>query len=644
MAQQNEDFLITDAERESINSSTAEPTGGEKGSLRVKLADKLYAQQKTTPTSAPFYKFKAKLQEHRGENSAVELWSEYISSIVSYDTTKDLKLNPKVKLAYKDQKAHLYSIYLGHQEGYTGDAKVQTLDDWGKPKKGIGNDTSRHIHFSADGSSKKPNALDISGEENELLRQDLCDHLAMAASMGDHDVNPGNMMVIKDANGNDRLGHIDPGHAYNNQINAAKIFRGGVFNKDNHILDFFNRPSLTAQTPKLWRDYSGFCPSKELAKSLTKVSAIDGSEKYDTAKAGMLAYIESVPVGEQQKEKDEMRKSLVALSNRPGMNGDGMEKIEALDTFEEVMNKTFNNLKAFDIHRKKEMGAVGKLMDLQCDIEEFAKNAPSKNTNEYKKYKKSEVAQTLQKRFNEILDDKTNNPGIVSGNKIQWIKTDAQSKPFKGNLNGFLEHRVQKIQSSKTESLTNIESKDQGLPKVAKSSPTQNHHIANPHASDSHVQGPNKESFLSKAKTFAKNAAKALGGSIGTLSFGTAAFYLIAASIVGIATGGVAVPIIGAIAASACGYGAIKSAKIAKEGFTGKKSSPSHSPQPAQFNPHQQKATQTQNKSGNVTSTKDQSTQTEASLIRKQFKERQSNPPVSVPKTPSHSAESSSRG
>ncbi|MCC8417644.1 MAG: hypothetical protein LN588_03980 [Rickettsia endosymbiont of Bryobia graminum] len=59
-----------------------------------------------------------------------------------------------------------------------------------------------------------------SGDENstkkmEYIREDIANALALSALSGDHDVNAGNMFVIKDSQKNLRIARIDLGRVIN---------------------------------------------------------------------------------------------------------------------------------------------------------------------------------------------------------------------------------------------------------------------------------------------------------------------------------------------------------------------------------------------------------------------------------------------
>ena len=106
---------------------------------------------------------------------------------------------------------------------------------------------------------------------NSILRTDLAKAIAFSSLVGDHDVNPSNMMVITHE-GENRIARIDFGHAFNDLLMPTKFYakvNGGAKRYQNWIQDFLNRETIINLNPfrqitKLWESYNGVTPSVEL--------------------------------------------------------------------------------------------------------------------------------------------------------------------------------------------------------------------------------------------------------------------------------------------------------------------------------------------------------------------------------------------
>ena len=66
--------------------------------------------------------------------------------------------------------------------------------------------------------NSKPNNNCVSIADQPILKQDLADAIAISILVGDHDINPGNMIVYKDSNNQNRIARIDLGHSFNDLI------------------------------------------------------------------------------------------------------------------------------------------------------------------------------------------------------------------------------------------------------------------------------------------------------------------------------------------------------------------------------------------------------------------------------------------
>lgn len=278
--------------------------------------------------------------------------------------------------------------------------------------------------------------LGIGGKDDESLRKDLAKALAVSILSGDHDVNPGNMIVMKDKEGKSRIARIDFGHAFNDLLNAPKMFGGKVRNKDNQVLDFLNRETLSdlvpaKRQPKLWRDYKGMVPSSELAEAFKEManskSAQDGIAAAKKTFQDLVTDLNADPIG-NKKVLDHIKSSLATINNNVSDNKINPKKLTA----QELLDQTFKNLGDFYSKGQNQMKEVAKLVDMQVKIDKVILD---------KKEGKS-VDPALVSEIKGIYTELEKCKGIgIKGKAIEWVKNDKDSKAFKGSLDEFIKKR-----------------------------------------------------------------------------------------------------------------------------------------------------------------------------------------------------------
>jgi hypothetical protein len=371
-----------------------------------------------------------------------ENFGEFISAAVGcavMNTEGKTNLVPEVYLVHdkEHRKVKIASKYLEGVEGNLNDyAKKQDIKVKGRFVKVTTN------------PMPKGECLDLSGDNDDkkIQRQDLAKALAISAFSGDHDVNPGNMLALKDTNGKTRIARIDFGHAFNDLINAPKMFGGTLRNEENKILDFFNRDEIAHIKPnhresKLWASYNGIIPSDELATALKEISESQNAKKgLDNAKAGfeklMDVIINSEPKNPEanKKELDHIVNSLIAINNNVSENKLNAKKLSHKAAF----NKVFDNLGKYYEQNQQQMKDVAKLVQMQADIDKVI--LAKKDGKEPDK----ELVQSVRTAYKELHDA----PGIglkdVNGdfNGIEWAKTTNGVPAFKGSLNHYMESRA----------------------------------------------------------------------------------------------------------------------------------------------------------------------------------------------------------
>ncbi len=249
-----------------FNIRNAVNTGGVTGSIRV---------VRETQNSKHFYQLKPSIlsNEFLRKLKAGGVDRENFGEVIAAKIGRSILQNPDgseavpdVSLVYdsENRQVSVASKYL------TG-KKVRTLDDYAQ-EQNLKIKFKRHATFVDGTKPISAGQYNISGDKHKEFRQGLANAIAVSALVGDHDVNPGNMMAV-----DNKVARIDFGHAFNDLLNTAKIFGGGVRNKKNQMLDFLNRENVASfpppgDIPKLWRDYPGMIPSQELANAFKEMS------------------------------------------------------------------------------------------------------------------------------------------------------------------------------------------------------------------------------------------------------------------------------------------------------------------------------------------------------------------------------------
>lgn len=412
---------------EEFNIGSAVNTGGVTGSIKV---------ARVTQNSSAFYQLKPSILSNAffrrvkaggvdKENFGEVIAAKIGRSILQHPDGSEAV--PDVSLVYnsKNGQVSVASKYL------TG-TKVRTLDDYAKeqnPKIKF----KKHATF-VDGTKRvSAGQYNISGDKHKEFRQGLANAIAISALVGDHDVNPGNILAV-----DNKISRIDFGHAFNDLLNTSKIFGGKVRNKENQMLDFLNRENVASFPPpgditKLWRDYPGMVPSQELANAFKEIGQSKGIQKgASSAKAEFQELLSELKRSNDTKTQKHVLESLKAINK--AIEGPTISKKTPLN---KTVEQVFDNIEKFCKKNQQQMLGVSKLMQLQIDIDKTLKSAskgdvPSK-----------EEVNKIKAQYAEITKIK----GIGKKNKksIRWIKTSAGNKAFEGDLQSYMKQRSKQL-------------------------------------------------------------------------------------------------------------------------------------------------------------------------------------------------------
>ncbi len=412
-----------------FNISEAKSTGGVTGSKKVNKNGQDY-QLKPSILDASFIR-RTKASGTDRENFGELIAATISKSIVAQD--QDMGLVPEISLVYDPdhKKILIASQYLSNVVG--------TLDVFAKEDKKV-MISDRHVKVSAeleikDNLNLGPKQTIHLGPNNSnaILRQDLARSIALSVLCGDHDVNPGNMLVVKDQNGNNRIARIDFGHAFNDLLNTYRVFGGVVRNKNNLVLDFLNREELAgfpvAET-KLWRDYQGIVPSQELIDAFKELGNSDGLKQGLTnAKGTFQKLINDLlkNAEENQNVLNHIKNSLIAINNNISH-----DKISVAANIKDVLNRSFKNIGGFYKENQEQVLDIAKLMDIQLKIDEVITKKKSHQAVD------KTLVDFIQDTYAKLLDE----PGIGDGEKLQWVKSSRNITGFKGTLGEFVKRRA----------------------------------------------------------------------------------------------------------------------------------------------------------------------------------------------------------
>jgi hypothetical protein len=272
--------------------------------------------------------------------------------------------------------------------------------------------------------------------EDSPLAESMADALAVSALLGDHDVNPGNMIVTQDpTTGELRVGRIDFGHACNDLLNAPKTLGGKLRDKQNPIFDFFNRKNVAGarrggDPSKLWRDYEGFVPSVVLGEALMRLGRKQLELKHGLRAAkqeffDLVDRIERNP--NDKKSRTHLIKSLDAMHH--AVTGQHLAP-NALT--HNQMVECFKELDGFVLNNAKNAFKAGKMMKLQAEFNQAIKVMLDTPINKRDKDSYETLIKTWQNKFQES--------GLMNqeDGRLPWFKTEKESEPFVGNVTEYV--------------------------------------------------------------------------------------------------------------------------------------------------------------------------------------------------------------
>ncbi|MGL5742544.1 MAG: hypothetical protein ACRCXC_08320 [Legionella sp.] len=201
------------------------------------------------------------------------------------------------------------------------------MDEYAKQEGNIPSFKSAHACFTT-GNDSIPEAIGLNSQYMASLKYSLMDAIVLSSVLGDHDVNPGNMLVVTNNEFDDDseeikqrscVSRIDLGHAFNDLLSTYALLGGTVLNPNHPVIDFINREKIAGinAPSKLWRDYPGICSLEEmpkLAQSLAKIGSINEAVIYagvEQARQAFLDLIKDMQANKDFAGVEHVHKSLV---------------------------------------------------------------------------------------------------------------------------------------------------------------------------------------------------------------------------------------------------------------------------------------------------------------------------------------------
>lgn len=392
-----------------------EGSGGATGSGRTRIGGQFYQVKGSIEHAGLGRRLKA-----GGLNT--ENYGEVIASNIARALvgTGSRSQMPEVSLR-QDVSKHEAVVTSRYLNGGKGDLKALYMERAGPLPRG-----QKHPKIHLD--SVAPSGGGVLRLDTTASR-DVQRNIALSALLGDHDVNPGNMIALKDGH----VGRIDFGHAFNELITGIggrATGGGGVHNRNNRILDFYNRETvsgvpLTGQTrAKLWRDYVGAGPSEGTTQALRTIA--DSTEWMDGLAQAKTQFLDLV-VSLSKEGTEEAQAQIRDLTDSLKRMSQNIDKPVTATAPSDVIRQVFDNLNAFVTEGQTQMRTVADLSDLQTQIDEHIRTGNP-----------DVIPQSILQGYERL---KNSSVGAPEGGGLTWMKLSADTPAFTGTLVSYMTQR-----------------------------------------------------------------------------------------------------------------------------------------------------------------------------------------------------------
>ncbi|CDZ78510.1 hypothetical protein BN59_02820 [Legionella massiliensis] len=421
---------------------TAKSSGGVTGSKRVLRRSNNSSYQLKPSILDNTYTRQLKAKRTEREN-----FGEFISSCIgrsmlaSFD--KPSTTLPEIILVYDQHKkrALIASKYL---EGNV----VQTLDDYAQaiapgpaPLKGK---KKGHASF-VPGQLSDSGKIGLDSNQMVELKSSLRDSIGISAVLGDHDVNPGNMMVVTNLFIDEetdeivqqsQIARIDLGHAFNDLLNvpvAPSLF-GAALDTAHPVQDFLNREKVAGfgggDPSKFWRDYPGMgslSEMAEMAETFERIGSVPEEaikKGVEDAKQGFLDLLRDMKANNDDAGIAHVHSSLVEIYNN--ISSEKMQ--ESPQQIRSQIDTIFEEYGNFVINNCKDALRTSKLLTIQSTIDQQLKN----------RVPMDQIYAKVLPIFNNLEPNANQSD---PNKKITWVKEGPDVPPFSGTLKQYLIQR-----------------------------------------------------------------------------------------------------------------------------------------------------------------------------------------------------------
>ena len=402
--------------RAEFNEKNKVSTGGVTGSARVVgVADGKYYQLK------PSILDNSKIRRLKVKSKDRENFGEVIASYIGI-ALLGKGIVPEVSLVYdrdsSNKRVLIASKYL------EGDS-VRDLDAYAR-ERGFVFPDGKHVEIIPGAQSDRSQGkMAIDGIDPLINKKSLAEALVLSAIVGDHDVNPGNMIVAT-REGVSTISRIDFGHAFNDLLHAPEIM-GGRVRDDNYVMDFFNREKvagLGGDRSKLWRDHAGMIPSQEIATALDQLGSTASEQVHNAIEEVRLEFqnlLLAMRNNNDSAGREHVVKSLVAVHKNFSS-----EEFVSTHNISHDVNLVFTQLETYINNNLKGARDASRIMQLQVNIDNALKARVPVET----------ILEEAVPHFKEAFPNAINHE-----ESVQWIKLERDLPAFPGNLQDYVIHR-----------------------------------------------------------------------------------------------------------------------------------------------------------------------------------------------------------
>lgn len=397
-----------------LDVSTKESVGGKSGSMRIALK----SEAKSNPI---LFQLKPSARKKLADKfTDRKNYAEFIVACMAKEIVRSLKVNLEIPEICFVTCGNQPKFYPQIASRYLTGKYVINLDDYAR-ENGCDIPPHQHVRIVAN-NVIYPHDLNIN---QTTIKKSLAFGLALSMIFGDHDVNPGNMLIITDDDDNSTVARIDFGHGLQSLLRGLSQFGGGIAPDRNAILDFINRKTIaginqTSQQNKLWRDYPGMVFSTELADALECFSKTT-PQKIDSAIDKAKAELKDVYLWNANKKH--IIRSLCQLYKN--IDRDGYPELKKMtknrELHNEIIDTIFERISQFVKKNCKDSGLVAQRLHVQLAIEEHIALTPE------------EIKLRLSEQFKSSI--------IGDEQTIEWVKTHAHEDAFEGTLDAYIIHR-----------------------------------------------------------------------------------------------------------------------------------------------------------------------------------------------------------